>query len=351
MDDSLNEEFGLWLGRIAVEWAVKKKDVPTYLGTGEIGDRLKCYPAFGQALKRQPIDMGAVEEAGKVCWALGERFDAIRFGEFAANPESAKAITQLVDDFPVDDGEAAVRIDSFLDECEPLGYQDRKTKTLNASSAGLLASTILTAVYPKRFVDFRQTRWKELADELNYPLFTVDRPTYGQMIVAAGRFAQDICATEALREFWPDGEPLWTIAGICWHANSDAGAERPKGVEPFFYEEDYDEGAMALRSHLIRERNFAVVKKAKELWRATDPLLHCDVCGFSFVEAYGEHGEGYIEAHHTKPIATLKAGSKTRVSDLAKVCANCHRMIHVGNECREISEIMEMLNATAGVDR
>ena len=100
---------------------------------------------------------------------------------------------------------------------------------------------------------------------------------------------------------------------------------------------------MALRSHLIRERSNSVVRKAKELWRATDPLLHCDVCGFSFVEAYGKSGEGYIEAHHTKPIATLKAGSKTRVSDLAKVCANCHRMIHVGNECLELEEVRTKL--------
>jgi hypothetical protein len=339
VDESLNEQFRLWLGRIAVEWAIEKKDVPTYLGTGEIADRIKCYPAFGKAVTQHPIDMAAVEEAGKACWTLGERFDAIRFGEFASNADSTEAVTQLATDFPADDTAAAERIDAFLEKCELLGYQNRKTKNLNASSAGLLASTILTAVYPKRFVDFRQTRWKELAHELNYRLFTVDKPTYGQMIVAAGRFAQDICATEIFQELWPDSEPLWTIAGISWHANSNAGAERPKGVEPYFYEEDYDEGAMELRSHLIRERNYSVVKKAKELWRATDPLLHCDVCGFSFVEAYGEHGKGYIEAHHKKPVATLKAGSKTRVSDLAKVCANCHRMIHVGNQCLELEEL------------
>ena len=339
MDETLNKELYLWLGRLALEWAIPMENLPSHLGKGEIADRIKCYPNFGRAVTHDPIEMTEVENAGKACWALGERFDAIRFGEFASNSDSAGAITDLIAELPSDDAGAARRIDTFMERCESLGYQDRKTNNLNASSAGLLASTILTAAFPKRFVDFRQTRWKELADELNYRLFSTERPSYGEMIVAAGRFAKDICTTDSFQKFWPDGEPLWTIAGICWHANSEAGAERPKDAPIYPYEEDFDEGAMALRAHLIRERSTSIVRKAKELWRANDPLLHCDVCGFSFVEAYGEHGEGYIEAHHTKPIATLKAGSKTKVSDLAKVCANCHRMIHVDNQCLELEEL------------
>jgi len=336
VDESLNQELNLWLGRLALEWAIPKSSVPPHLGRSEVADRIKCYPAFGRAVMQMPIDMAEVESSGIVCWSLGERFDAIRFGEFASNPDSAEAITNLVADFPTNDSDAARRIDDFMEKCNTLGYRDRKSNNLNASSAGLLASTALTAAFPKRFVDFRQTRWKELADELNYVLFTTDKPSYGEMIVATGRFAQDICATETFRASWPEGEPLWTIAGICWHANSDAGAERPKDAPLYPYEEDFDEGAMALRAHLIRERSASVVRKAKELWRASDPLLRCDVCGFSFVDTYGED---YIEAHHTKPIHSLKAGSRTKPSDLAKVCANCHRMIHAGNQCLELEEV------------
>ena len=150
-------------------------------------------------------------------------------------------------------------------------------------------------------------------------------------------------ATDTFRKYWPTGEPLWTIAGICWHANSEYGAERPKDAPIFPYEEDFDEGAMELRQHLLRERSATVVRKAKEAWRAADPLLRCDVCGFSFATAYGELGEGYIEAHHTKPISSLKAGSKTKVVDLAKVCSNCHRMLHVKNGCLEVAELRTRL--------
>lgn len=164
MDKSLNEEFHLWLGRLALEWAVPQEDLPTHLGKGEISNRIEYYPAFGRAVSQNPVDMSEVESVGKACWAFGGQFDLIRFGEFSSNGDSADAIKELLDDLPVDDDSVANRIDTFMERCATLGYQNTKTEKLNASSAALLTSAILTAAYPKRFVDFRQTRWRELAD-------------------------------------------------------------------------------------------------------------------------------------------------------------------------------------------
>ena len=343
MDENLDHEFYLWLGRLAVEWAIPLDNVPQNLGKHEVANRLESYPALGRAASRNPVDIHEFGEAAKKCWALAERFDSIRLTEFATHPGSAQAIVDLVTDFPDDERNAAERIDNFMKESGSLGYTDPKTGNLNASSAGLLTSTILTAVFPDRFVDFRQNRWKDFADELEHKLFPTPSPTYGEMIVRSGQFAAAVVATDRFRHCWPEGEPLWTIAGICWHANSEHGAERPKDAPRYAYEEDFDEGAMELRLHIIRERNTTVVRKAKEMWLQADPLLKCDVCEFSFVEKYGELGDSYIEAHHTKPLHTLKAGSKTRVTDLAKVCANCHRMLHVGNQCLEIDELRRRL--------
>lgn len=56
----------------------------------------------------------------------------------------------------------------------------------------------------------------------------------------------------------------------------------------------------------------------------------CQVCNIDFEKIYGEIGKGYIEAHHLRPLATLK-GQKVPmdpVVDFAVLCANCHRMIH-----------------------
>lgn len=57
--------------------------------------------------------------------------------------------------------------------------------------------------------------------------------------------------------------------------------------------------------------------------------LCCSCCNFDFGVMYGQVGEGYIEAHHTKPLSSLdESGGMTRIKELALVCANCHRMFH-----------------------
>jgi 5-methylcytosine-specific restriction endonuclease McrA len=55
----------------------------------------------------------------------------------------------------------------------------------------------------------------------------------------------------------------------------------------------------------------------------------CQVCGFDFGATYGEHGDGYIEVHHLRPVSSL--GDDTIVdplTDMTVLCSNCHRMIH-----------------------
>ena len=57
--------------------------------------------------------------------------------------------------------------------------------------------------------------------------------------------------------------------------------------------------------------------------------LRCMACSFDFGKVYGERGAGYIEVHHLRPVSSLS--ERTRVdpkTDMAVVCANCHRMIH-----------------------
>ena len=49
---------------------------------------------------------------------------------------------------------------------------------------------------------------------------------------------------------------------------------------------------------------------------------------FDFNKTYGDHGFGYIEAHHKVPLYEINAKVETKLSDLAFLCSNCHRMIH-----------------------
>jgi len=58
----------------------------------------------------------------------------------------------------------------------------------------------------------------------------------------------------------------------------------------------------------------------------------CQACGFDFASKYGvQLGEGFIEAHHLRPLSSLEEGevaTYTVATDFAVLCSNCHRMIH-----------------------
>jgi predicted HNH restriction endonuclease len=93
--------------------------------------------------------------------------------------------------------------------------------------------------------------------------------------------------------------------------------------------------------HTERERDSKVIRLAKNLAKQ----LSCEACGFDFGKFYGERGEGYIEGHHTKPIAEMKPrGEETIVKDIALVCSNCHRMLHRMRPLITIDELKQRIN-------
>jgi predicted HNH restriction endonuclease len=100
----------------------------------------------------------------------------------------------------------------------------------------------------------------------------------------------------------------------------------------FVAEEDdeisFPEGKEIYKLHKSKERNRELIRLAKEQHLQKDKKLCCQVCGFSFLDTYGEIGQGFIEAHHIFPISLLKEETETKIEDLALVCSNCHRMLH-----------------------
>lgn len=84
------------------------------------------------------------------------------------------------------------------------------------------------------------------------------------------------------------------------------------------------EGELRLVSHIVKERNREIVKEKKQL-AINNNSLKCEVCTFSFPKTYQSN---FIECHHILPIGESGV-RKTKLEDLALVCANCHRMLHV----------------------
>ena len=57
--------------------------------------------------------------------------------------------------------------------------------------------------------------------------------------------------------------------------------------------------------------------------------LKCKACDLDFSEVYGEHGRGFIEVHHRRPLSQLKRATRVDPqTDMTVLCSNCHRMVH-----------------------
>ena len=110
------------------------------------------------------------------------------------------------------------------------------------------------------------------------------------------------------------------------------------------------EGTLVYRLHRVRERSaaFRAAVKARRLAaQGDDGGFRCEACGFDFVVTYGAAAVGFIEAHHVIPLSTLpRAGAAVSASDIALLCANCHRMAH-RTGCHTVKALKELL-AMAG---
>ncbi|WP_221801929.1 HNH endonuclease [Oceanobacter mangrovi] len=99
----------------------------------------------------------------------------------------------------------------------------------------------------------------------------------------------------------------------------------------------YQEGERRYVTHLMAERSKDVVSAAKS---ATSWV--CEICSMNF---YDEYGVKYIEAHHKTPIFTYSWKYIIKPQDLALICPNCHRAVHIymkssGLEYDEITKIL-----------
>ena len=88
---------------------------------------------------------------------------------------------------------------------------------------------------------------------------------------------------------------------------------------------EFAEGRTVTEAHKRRERNPNLRKTLISKKRKTGRLA-CEICGG--IEPDGPLGESMFEAHHIVPLAAAGEERKTKLKDLALLCANCHRMLH-----------------------
>lgn len=99
------------------------------------------------------------------------------------------------------------------------------------------------------------------------------------------------------------------------------------------------EGKITLQKHRLKERSAKLIKAFKE--RLTS--YECIMCGFNFERVYGELGKGFIEAHHTKPVAKME-DEIVNTKDLIPVCSNCHSMLHRKNSPQDWQQMKKIFD-------
>lgn len=87
------------------------------------------------------------------------------------------------------------------------------------------------------------------------------------------------------------------------------------------------EGRLLVRRALARERNPKLRNKKIRQVKSSGRPLRCEVCDFDSALTYGDLGEDCIEVHHVTPLC-ISGARKTKLDDLACLCANRHRMCH-----------------------
>ncbi len=116
-------------------------------------------------------------------------------------------------------------------------------------------------------------------------------------------------------------------------------ADGSPGIDVDIHEFAASEGQRRLVLHLQRERKGNVVRKKKRHAASLD----CEVCGFSFGRAYGSAASDYCEVHHLLPFSDVEETTQTRLDDLAILCVNCHRVVHLRNPPYTLNEVRSMV--------
>jgi 5-methylcytosine-specific restriction enzyme A len=80
-----------------------------------------------------------------------------------------------------------------------------------------------------------------------------------------------------------------------------------------------DEGGVALRSHLRRERDPKLRRSKLADAKKCGLPIACEVCGFDYGQTYGAQGLDYIECHYRVPLH-VTGETRARLADLALLC-------------------------------
>lgn len=180
----------------------------------EVLNRRRVLPKIREVLAKAPFDMDALKKSLADLWVLGQGQDATRWSNFLKCDVAPQAIRDLLDEGSGID--AIARIDTFVDAATANGYT-KPNGTPDAPGAAQFASVLLSAVYPDRFVDYRDSRWNKIFILVTEPSkLLCTGQSYGWKLVRAGKFAAVLAASPVFQRWFGRDDGTWTAAGLAW---------------------------------------------------------------------------------------------------------------------------------------
>ena len=110
---------------------------------------------------------------------------------------------------------------------------------------------------------------------------------------------------------------------------------------------EFYEGRLITILHRTRERDSRVRNRLLESRRMDGPLT-CDLCRCRSNSTKPGFVDTIFEVHHLKPLS-LELAKSTRLSELALLCANCHRLIHKAISAEKRWLTLEECRAVVGL--
>ena len=136
-------------------------------------------------------------------------------------------------------------------------------------------------------------------------------------------------------------ERRWAEARRASQSSSRDSATPPRQHPPVVAAVEFSahEGALKEQRRLTRGRNRKLRDQA--LLLAKD---RCAACGRDYAKVLNGDGKRVLEVHHRRQLSNHSSPKLKQVTDLAVVCANCHRLLHVKpGKTLEVEELKRRL--------
>jgi 5-methylcytosine-specific restriction protein A len=131
------------------------------------------------------------------------------------------------------------------------------------------------------------------------------------------------------RQVWADlSDKPHEVHALATQIRSALHAEREALDQPYIETDvEFFEGRLLTEVHRRRERHPGI-RRGLIMKRRKKGQLCCEICAWTYGLPGSVYEEAAFEAHHLRPLGMQSRAGNTSLSEMALLCATCHRLVH-----------------------